>query len=492
MNKIILPSSFDFDQPIASLIGAHRQGLDRDALVKRASSAPIVEKFAEYSPKPGHSLIHLIAMGSTDTFGANRNGDIFYKNARAFDIPESDWKQVHLQNGRTHQKSAETFTNRTETGLIDQYPTFVTHGDVYWHHRNKKRKGDTVYGAIKAAEYNHPMERVELLVEVDDARWASDLEKLANGDDLSFSMSCTVPFDICTACGHKAKNRGEYCDHLAKHLGQLDKSGHVIGAVNERPVFFDISKVHRPADRIAHALTKAAEEDRTLGGAELAEQIDHLDSPPEVVAAAHPGRVSDRIALIHKLARMEKEIPTCGRVIHIRRILNSDVPEEEDPETEGDQEKSSVLFDVLAKQGACLPFRNFASILLPEDILEKAGELIDEAESNLPWVYRSIGDRAENVASNLAYDPRPGNEPYIEKAADSLAHKYGLTDRALKVRSLYVPAGIKVQEKSAEYHQISPPAQQLLNEYAAYQLSFLENAKNVPSAQERCIALNTK
>lgn len=877
MQKIILPSSYGFDQPTASLIDSHRSRIDTDLLVKRASSPAIIEKFASFKPRPGHSLIHLIAMGSTDRYPANRNGDAFYKAARVFQFPETDWDSQQLANGRTHTKSADTFTDRTATGLIDQYPTFVSHGDVYWHHKNKKHAGDTVYGSIKAAEYNHPMDRVELLIEVDNDRWGADLEKMAAGDDLSFSMSCfldpkfpilthegykgiadvqigdrvlthtgqwkkvtklirrsysgkavslrvdglpgsfevteehpfwakhfsgsqnkaaiqsksqrlfndpeafeqepfqwvdaenvgvgdqlcyrpapgfdhlpgisdinmarflgyylaegsvsgckgnpdtvnlacnyddslprditeivrsikddakvsisphrdskkglsvniysaglskfaatyvgqdcrakripleifnsqedvkiaflgawfdgagfidlkglhwssvnydlilqgrdllatigigssiyriehadnrqgpdgkpikgsieytlnvpridgdrfsawskkvqntsydlgedrrepaalrtcpdgtfsyqvksvthyevtdvpvynleveddhsfcaagvathncSVPFDICSVCGHKARNRGEYCKHAAYQLGQLTKSGHSISVINEKPVFFDISKVHRPADRIAVALTKAAKDQTVVGGAELAEQYGVLDPLDEAVLAADPDRVARRTELIHKMARMEKEIPVEGRVQSIRRVL-AHQPEEDtaDFSSENDsQSKCASVLEYLHSKGACLPFRRFVDVLVPSEKRAALQSVIDEADRHLPTLYRRLSERPTAVAANLGYDGEAGRDPLDKKARD-LADRYGLTDQAIRLRTLRVPADTQARDlqKQAESSP-SPAAAAALDQYAAYQLSFVEsNLVTAPQAPAMVVAQN--
>ena len=75
------------------------------------------------------------------------------------------------------------------------------------------------------------------------------------GKDLSFSMSCRVPNDRCSICGNKAKTLPQYCDHLKHNMGKwIEKSAGYAYAYNDEPVFFDISRVANPADRIARHL----------------------------------------------------------------------------------------------------------------------------------------------------------------------------------------------------------------------------------------------
>lgn len=70
--------------------------------------------------------------------------------------------------------------------------------------------------------------------------------------------NCKVPFDICSACKHQAKNVTEYCEHLKTAMGQTWSNGHKVYAINSMPRFFDISRVLIPADKTAYTLMKVA------------------------------------------------------------------------------------------------------------------------------------------------------------------------------------------------------------------------------------------
>lgn len=101
-------------------------------------------------------------------------------------------------------------------------------------------------------------------------------------DDESYSLvgfvshNCRVPHDICSYCGNKAKTRDEYCTHekcaaggCKDNLGKLVKVAgdlHHLHVDNPNPTWFDISRVFRPADRIAYGarasyLSKQASDD---------------------------------------------------------------------------------------------------------------------------------------------------------------------------------------------------------------------------------------
>jgi hypothetical protein len=81
MIKIVLPSSFGFDDPIAQLVDCHSKGIDSSWLIKRAA-AGVFRDWENIKAAKDHSLIHLIALGDAETYGGNRNGDWFYKSAR--------------------------------------------------------------------------------------------------------------------------------------------------------------------------------------------------------------------------------------------------------------------------------------------------------------------------------------------------------------------------------------------------------------------------
>ena len=75
MIKAILPTSFDFNEAVASVVRMHKQGVDKDWLLKRAA-CPIFD-FDKYAARPGESLIHMLALGDGERIGPNRNGDFF-------------------------------------------------------------------------------------------------------------------------------------------------------------------------------------------------------------------------------------------------------------------------------------------------------------------------------------------------------------------------------------------------------------------------------
>ena len=75
MLKVISPSSFDFDQPVMSLVDVHSRGVDNTWL--RKSAAVLTKEMSELRPEKGITFAHLIALGDMETTGLNRNGDGF-------------------------------------------------------------------------------------------------------------------------------------------------------------------------------------------------------------------------------------------------------------------------------------------------------------------------------------------------------------------------------------------------------------------------------
>ncbi len=308
MVKIISPSGWkQFEGNVASLVKIAANGLrghDRASFIKRAGASSSVflpyldgVKFAA-----DEEPVHLIALGASEAYGPNRNGD--------------------------------AFDEATCRGCHD---TFVKLAKFYRNHRNKNPS--ISYGTVKLSAYNQDMRRVELLVALNKTKEAAarnngfvadkELEKLASGKDLSVSMACRVPFDVCGWCGNKARTRDEYCKEAsckaggcAQNLTRLVKMAndvYMVHVKNPNPAWFDISDVYKPADRIAYGnkadyLTKAAQDMGFFGvdGAKTAEDMGIM-APLAVILfqeTMHPGEwlpyLTEQIKLAHGLDTLER------------------------------------------------------------------------------------------------------------------------------------------------------------------------------------------
>jgi hypothetical protein len=164
-----------------------------------------------------------------------------------------------------------------------------------------------------------------------------ELEKLASGSDLAGSMSCTVPYDVCSSCNNKARSRAEYCDEdtcvgphgekrggCKKHLGKVAYDGHWLHVDNPTPRFFDYSMVGIPADRIAYGaradyLAKSASS-VIIGGAELAERL-HKDAATYEPQLITPGDSIESLAYGNAPTPWQKEAIAWIRFLGARDSL---------------------------------------------------------------------------------------------------------------------------------------------------------------------------
>lgn len=294
MVKVIQPHSQEFSEPVAALIKVSSRGLigkDKSDLIKRAG-AEFANKLDNIKFAKDEVPVHLIAIGATEDYGPNRNGDGFKR------------------------------------ACCEQYhDTFVKHAKFYRDHINKNPAKS--YGIVKASAYHEPMKRIELICGLNSTKEAAErnggliadkeLEKLARGDDIGVSMACTIGHDVCSSCGNKARTRAEYCDSIENggmckagglkyNIGRCLDDGHILHADNPHPRFFDISHVFRPADRIAYIsgeLSKVASAN-VISGAELAENLGV--TAPIVINGELASTARAQLLALEKLAAAEQLI----------------------------------------------------------------------------------------------------------------------------------------------------------------------------------------
>ena len=121
MLKIITPGSWNFDEPIVQIVKVASGGLRGDDLrsfIKRAGHN-FADKIQNIDLSPGEVPVHLIALGATEFYGPNRNGDgfteatckkyhdTFRKNAR--------WYRNHKnKDTKNHQGQESAWCEATE------------------------------------------------------------------------------------------------------------------------------------------------------------------------------------------------------------------------------------------------------------------------------------------------------------------------------------------------------------------------------------------
>jgi hypothetical protein len=307
MYKAVDVGSWDFQDKIASIIPVSSRGLtgrDRfDFFEKRAAAITFDKDLANLKLASGDIPVHLIALGATEWYSANKNGDGF-----------------------------------CEQTCIERHPTFVKNASVYRHHVNGDKSKR--YGKVAASAYNPEMHRVELLIVLNGNKQAAarngglvipdeSMQKLASGKALAWSMGCKVPVDICNNCKKASETPKDYCEEhecinsvtgkrmfgCKTGLTKVAEDGTVQYVENPKCTFMDISEVTVPADRTAfgYIAKYAADANRVIGGAELAESYGWTkQASKEVIASLNMPIKKVWSYTLTKLAAVEHELRENG------------------------------------------------------------------------------------------------------------------------------------------------------------------------------------
>lgn len=465
MIKTIFPFAGPNTQ-IARLVDVHSRGIDKDWLTKRA--AVLTKELSAVRPEKGHSFIHAISMGCMEAYGANRNGDGFNEKTAKYELPEPE-------KGRAKMLTLDG-------GLTQNHKTFTKYAKVYKDHVNKDP--ELASGDIVAEAYNPDMRRGELLIKVQNNKWEPELEKAANGEDIAFSMSCRVPYDICSICGHQAANRKEYCGHLKDELTHTKEGGHQVFAINDRPTFFDFSGVFRPADRIAYGIQKVAADGTMpvefIPSTQLAEMWG-ISAPRSVLLDTSPRPVQEKLAAMERLAAMEKQIEATGRAISPEIDAAADCPAMKDDQL-SDMRGCDLneMMGALSSAKINLPIKDFFRLILGNKYDSVSGDVF-AAEDMLPGIFNrmmSSGDGVEDVTGMKTYDPETGLLPgHIRKMISGLVPDMSLGDGPVGHRAQVSiirggGPGKEVKVSHVKVASSNKAASYLAKQYVAYQLAF--------------------
>jgi hypothetical protein len=457
MIKVIQPHSQDFSEPVAALIKVSSSGIigqDKREFVKRAG-AEFAEKVQHIKFAKDEVPVHLIAIGATEDYGPNRNGDGFTRDC---------CQKYH--------------------GTFEKFARF------YRDHANKNPAKS--FGIVKASYYNEPMRRIELICALNGSKEAADrngglladkeIEKLASGKDIPVSMACKIPFDKCSACGNKARTRAEYCDStengghckaggLKHNLGRVQADGHVLHADNPDPTFFDISHVFRPADRIAYVsgqLQKAAS-DRCFSGVELAEHLE-VSFPEYLVAESASKRAGEQYAALCKLAAAERELVN-NSTGWAQMALASNQTVQPTSGLDGCSfAKMAEVFRGLADAGVILSLRDFLSLTV-----KSANDALVAAVSNaLPNIFSALvkeADIVDTLENNRFYPADYAAEP-VRVWAQKVSYTRSLTTQNVEKRA-YLAAirNVKPTDFSTEKQAANNAEIALAKHYALYKIA---------------------
>ena len=168
----------------------------------------IQEWLGAYKSDPEKVAVLVNAMGASEFWGQNINGDIFPESALVHDCRKhpSEYHPVDDFTG----KEVPAYGYWT---FLQAYP-FV-------HHKNKDPT--RAFGKVAVSCWNPTMRRVELVVILDKKlamMYGAQhvIDKILAGEFPDVSMGCKVPYDVCTICGHKSKTRKDYCNCI-RYIG---------------------------------------------------------------------------------------------------------------------------------------------------------------------------------------------------------------------------------------------------------------------------------
>ena len=443
--------------------------------VKQASSSCITEDLIrDNMPDKDHFMVHLIAMGDGETYGQNRNGDFWPKEA----------------NQKYHD-------------------TFVKKGHFFREHNNRDPK--KAIGIVKASAYNPEMNRIELVIHGDKNKAEEEYGLAKQGKALSFSMSARVPYDICNVCDNKATKSANYCEHLKHRMNEyIPEFQKFAYAINDKPTFFDISRVANPADRIAHyidyafndELQKAASAPGLIFSDELA-AAQGVSIPENLGFTTDPTKqkILEKLAAAEQYVedvRLGRDLPQDEKYNFVKYAAANIFEEGELTDEELDQLRSvepGTLFYKLASSNIILPFKSFVAYSTGRKIREVESDPIVKYASSCGCMGTSMRDLLSSVipsglsnmfdsSSRFMADSDLGCtdkvQQFMEKADDKFKHKSGKPGLH-KIIKITISSGPKMSVKSASDETLSADdklyAHTLAQSYSLYKVSFMNDCR---------------
>lgn len=378
MIKLVNSSDFNFDDITTRPLQVWSGGIDFGNFSKTASSSRIKDMISKLAFDKDHTYAHVLAVGDTETTGPNRNADGFSGN----------WNKT----AKDH---------------------FLT-GHMFKHHKNTSP--ELSVGKVALAEYNEDMGRIELITALDNKKCAEEVQKLNKGEDIAVSMGAKVAYDVCSICDKHSKSPAEYCDHMKKMAGKVLEDGRQVYVDNPDPRYFDISIVHRPADRVAFSFRKiAGSGDFFVSSVELAKQAGLADKD---FAASYDLKI---LSVLRKLAAMEKELSGLMSSDKTQQ-LSAIIPKSNDKTSKatGDLVKENMkdVVAALAEDKCLLGLPEFVTLISGKTADLKAD--LPKIAEYLPGIYGRMLDSRSNLG--LVDEMTLGHASYVsEKAKTAIA-----------------------------------------------------------------------
>lgn len=446
MLKLVRTSDHDLDAPSASLVNIHSRGLDSEWARHHKTAAVLTDVLDNIQPEKGKTYIHVLALGATERYGPNRNGDGFKR---------ADCQACH--------------------------GGFVKSGRFHKNHDNKDP--EKAIGSIPHSAYNDEMDRVELIAALDNEKCANEIQKLSTGKDLCVSMGCLVAHDVCSICGHKAPSPKQYCDHAKFAMTQVLDDGRQIYVDNPNPNFFECSSVGRGADRNGLTFRKVASADLEntsfTYSTDLAKAAG-LYVPARLAAEYGDATLRAKLAVLERLAEIEKQIETNMTPLQVKGCDSFNTDAHLSPE----DVKTEDIDDTLGTMHAgkvVLPVEDFLTLISaasPSAELNPS-ELAGDVESSLGGVFSRLLDSPDlsGMLSNGLFDGAPA-EQASDNAKDlaknlepDLSLAAGPMTRRVTI-SIVSPSGKKGKTPKAASAK-DPLVEGLANLYATYKLAML-------------------
>lgn len=315
--------------------------------------------------------------------------------------------------------------------------------------------------------------------------------------------NCRMPSDRCNCCGNEAKNLGAYCSHLKDNMGQfMPEFKKYAYAVNDNNLkFYDISRVGKPADRIAHYLSyhfgdddmaKAASSNIIIPGAAWAE-----------FEQVNLGNDMDNVtwdileeAALNKFATIEEKYTTLNKEATAfdqfeRNLLTSVAPAAACTERlsdafvkEAHELNLGGVFGELVKRSCILNFMDFSRVILgkTEDALTKDAGFMEVVRSRMPQLFthtKSAGCKCGDAANMVTPSPfglsLDGCSDAVGKMMDKIQAHMGMEADRASARAMRVVIVKRASERMLPIHTQSNTEQYaddlynaLASTYAAY------------------------